>query len=1129
MSSFALPESIWLFISVLSLQFFVIVLAAWVLHRLLRHHPRSQHSVWLLAIVAIFGAVPIQQFIPSFKLNVEQSLKSMVRSDSASQQAQYTLDDIDGSENFGDMSPAFMDGITKTPNSSSPIGSAITSGGSAASSSAGIAISKPSSPSRFQLNFGFVQYSLIAVYFAISFLLLVRILVGVLQLQMLATQATSLANELRDRLVPDHWSFPKRTRILVSNLVSAPMAYGVLRPTVLLPNSFLGWQTDLQKSALLHELCHIKRRDAIWDLLARVTASVYWFHPAVHIAARSLRQTREIATDSALLESGVSATDYATQLLELASETSASNQLAIPMAKGQVDKRIRNILSSKSVYRKPSALLCSVLAIVFFCIAGLSIRVSKARSLPVLLSSLSLQQEDSNRDAGDSMDKAALPEIDGATFLERIRQIKPGKNQSQQDTPSTPTSASGTIVDKQGNPVVGATVVFRSAIGTSATGEKTNRVLAKTVADSNGQFHFHDVPVTQKSRVLEIVAVSNDGRIGWRMFYKKGKLADNDVVLEKSTRVRCRIVDSNNVPQSGVQVTLTRLTGGRGMNQTASQYRNSLMSPEAMTDSEGYFEFPQLPGNVVVKFCLNHPNYAPNQRVDVSTFDNKTRQLKEEFDVETLYENGANITIQNGTLFRGKIVDQLGDPIDNVEICFPGKIFKTNHNGSFQLRLTEDVIYNDRISLVTRHKDFGVTKIRASANGLRDGSEIVTLPRKGKIKGRVVAEDDETPVVGARVRAWNQATSSSEFGYVNENGDFLIDGLVPGEWKILLAGPIPSFDVSSGIESAHTVTVTSEKSSDVELSVARIKPIDVKVLDSKGHAVIGAKVNASFRSGTAYRSLFREDWQVTDMDGSAMLLPTHQPNESTVLIAKWEKDGVIYMAEKYFDGDIETNQLTLSPAKILRGKVTVNGKPVSKARIQIANKHQPVPHREGNMQMQVIVSRHLKSLDTDENGNYSLPVPSVGPAGGQPGFSVCLLSSNSIPNRNVGNLTETASFDGDQFSKDIKLIRGSGKVSGLVVDKNGEPVPNVIVHAYQFVLRDGSKLRSSRLFLPCQCTTDEKGSFAIEGLPVGATVTLTTKLSRLSQRGKRDTNAYRTTKKLTVETKTNVTIALPNK
>ena len=54
----------------------------------------------------------------------------------------------------------------------------------------------------------------------------------------------------------------------------------------------------------------------------------------MQIAARSLRQTREIATDSALLESGVSATDYATQLLELASKTSASNRLAIPMAEG---------------------------------------------------------------------------------------------------------------------------------------------------------------------------------------------------------------------------------------------------------------------------------------------------------------------------------------------------------------------------------------------------------------------------------------------------------------------------------------------------------------------------------------------------------------------------------------------------------------------------------------------------------------------------------------------------------------------------------------------------------------------------------------------------------------------------
>ena len=53
---------------------------------------------------------------------------------------------------------------------------------------------------------------------------------------------------------------------------------------------------------LLHEQCHIRRKDHLVKFLAVLILSVYWFHPLVWIAFRCMSADMEMSCDEMVLE-----------------------------------------------------------------------------------------------------------------------------------------------------------------------------------------------------------------------------------------------------------------------------------------------------------------------------------------------------------------------------------------------------------------------------------------------------------------------------------------------------------------------------------------------------------------------------------------------------------------------------------------------------------------------------------------------------------------------------------------------------------------------------------------------------------------------------------------------------------
>ena len=135
-------------------------------------------------------------------------------------------------------------------------------------------------------------------------------------------------------------------RILFSAQVSTPMTGGPLRPVILLPASARNWTPGKREMVVSHELVHVRRRDALWRLVACAVGALYWFHPLTWLASRLAASARERSCDEEVLALGVRPSAYARHLFSLASEIAPGPPvLSLPVVQHpHLESRIMSIL-----------------------------------------------------------------------------------------------------------------------------------------------------------------------------------------------------------------------------------------------------------------------------------------------------------------------------------------------------------------------------------------------------------------------------------------------------------------------------------------------------------------------------------------------------------------------------------------------------------------------------------------------------------------------------------------------------------------------------------------------------------------------------------------------------------------
>lgn len=115
----------------------------------------------------------------------------------------------------------------------------------------------------------------------------------------------------------------KGVRVAISADAPGPMAAGLFRPCVVLPDSATAQLNSPGMAALLeHERAHIERRDMAVALAQRVVLALLWWSPALHWISRRIDEERELACDETAVERTGDARAFARSLT-----TQAENQL----------------------------------------------------------------------------------------------------------------------------------------------------------------------------------------------------------------------------------------------------------------------------------------------------------------------------------------------------------------------------------------------------------------------------------------------------------------------------------------------------------------------------------------------------------------------------------------------------------------------------------------------------------------------------------------------------------------------------------------------------------------------------------------------------------------------------------
>jgi len=135
-------------------------------------------------------------------------------------------------------------------------------------------------------------------------------------------------------------------RVLESTIAASPMMIGWLKPVVLLPTAALAGLSPSQLEALLaHEFAHMRRHDYLVNLLQSAIETLLFYHPAVWLVSRSVRESREQCCDD-LTISVCDRLTYVSALSSVAALRSASPALAA--SGGSLRYRVERLLRPRS-------------------------------------------------------------------------------------------------------------------------------------------------------------------------------------------------------------------------------------------------------------------------------------------------------------------------------------------------------------------------------------------------------------------------------------------------------------------------------------------------------------------------------------------------------------------------------------------------------------------------------------------------------------------------------------------------------------------------------------------------------------------------------------------------------------
>jgi beta-lactamase regulating signal transducer with metallopeptidase domain len=506
---------------------------------------------------------------------------------------------------------------------------------------------------------------------------------------------------------------------LLSSCTVSPLAVGLGRPAIILPESLLGAiRDDELRDILVHEVTHLVRGDQRIVLLQELAGALYWPIVSVHALNRELRRASEEICDNAVLARR-DAISYGETLLHIAELLVKARPMAAAVGvlrgQGELERRIAGLIDPHR-NRMTTTGRKTACVVMFLFIAGCAI----ASATRFAASASAAAPEIAAKEAPPPNEEAKSTPPDVAASPPSPEQPKVVND------PNDPKLAGhfrGRVFGPDDKPIQHAQVYL-------APNQRMLKTLGPVRAETDAEGHFEfdapDMTYTELDglparREGLIVATAKglapdwmetwgeNGARGshWNPIQGAGvrlHLAQDDVPIQG------RFLTPDGKPLADARVRLTRLQIPRGRNLdeqikglfsilASGDYERSLdrlhllsgLTTETRTDADGGFTLSGLGRERVAELQVSAPGVV-DTTVLVMTRVGQDVGIRHEFKgLPTDYLRGANFTLQlkRGITVKGLVRDR------DTHAPIPGMWVSRHENPQYDPALAPSMMVSD--------------------------------------------------------------------------------------------------------------------------------------------------------------------------------------------------------------------------------------------------------------------------------------------------------------------------------------------------------------------------------------------------------------------------------------------------
>ena len=153
-----------------------------------------------------------------------------------------------------------------------------------------------------------------------------------------------------------------RDNIYLSEKITSPAVYGILRPKIVLPAAYKDRDIEL---IVQHEKTHIRGLDNLWRMITFLIVAVHWFNPFSWMFLRAFLADLELSCDErVLIKLGADRSkEYASVLLD---SKQGATVFASAFGGARIRTRIENILSFKKLTWFSIAAFIALISVIFY-------------------------------------------------------------------------------------------------------------------------------------------------------------------------------------------------------------------------------------------------------------------------------------------------------------------------------------------------------------------------------------------------------------------------------------------------------------------------------------------------------------------------------------------------------------------------------------------------------------------------------------------------------------------------------------------------------------------------------------------------------------------------------------------